>query len=74
MEPNYGICPICANKLKPIWFVEKEYKTIQGTLIKTGRERLAVSHLECVCCGHRETVDDTFDKPWVYRSIREEES
>lgn len=59
----YGSCNSCKSKLEPVWFIEEERKTVGGTLIKTGRERRACSHLVCAC-GKEFTVDDTFDGPW----------
>lgn len=64
MEFTYGKCPICGTELEPIFFIEYEYETIRGNLIKTGRKRRAVSHLECPYCFHKECVDDTFDGVW----------
>ena len=32
--------------------------------IPTGRTRKACSCLLCDACGHKETVDDTFDEPY----------
>ena len=58
---SYGICTLCDAPLIPIRFVEDEYS---ASHIKTGRKRIAVSHLECSYCGKHYTVDDTFDGPW----------
>lgn len=47
--------------LKPVWFLEKE---LDNHGIPTGRTRKACSCLLCDACGHKETVDDTFDEPY----------
>ena len=47
-----------------MWFEEEE-KDLYGTaLIKTGRTRLAVSHLVYPSCLRNYIVDDSFDEPW----------
>jgi len=50
--------------MMPIWFEEEEMKVKYGGWYCTGRTRTACSHLECHYCGHRDCVDDSFDKPW----------
>lgn len=64
MESKYGLCAVCGQNLVPIRFIEKEEILEGGVWVKTGRTRLAVSHLVCPDCGHVECVDDTFDGPW----------
>lgn len=64
MKSKYGICSRCETDLVPVWFTEEEINIIGGTMIKTGRERTACSHLECPSCFTKECVDDTFDTPW----------
>lgn len=61
---NYGTCNKCSIELKPVYFIEEEIKVVGGSLIRTGRKRRAVSHLECQCCGKKECVDDSFDGNW----------
>lgn len=60
----YGNCPECGSVLRPVWFTEKEYENVTGFLIPTGRTKKACNYLFCEMCGHKETVDDTFDGPW----------
>jgi hypothetical protein len=61
----YGNCTICGGALEPVWFLEPEYKTFQGQLFKTGRKRMAVNYLQCMCCLKKESVDDDFCAgPW----------
>ncbi len=60
----YGNCCYCEAPLEPIWFTEKEYKTINGHLYATGRTRRACSHLFCTECGKNNAVDDSYDGPW----------
>lgn len=56
-------CSRCGDKMEPVWFMEDEYR--HG--VKTGRRRRAVSYFECVSCGNRACVDDSFDGPWIFR-------
>ena len=61
-------CPRCGEYMRPVWFTQKEYRTNSlGCQAPTGRERRAVSHLECDRCGHNEIVDDSFDEPYLER-------
>lgn len=61
---KYGKCESWHDDLEPVWFKEEE-RCIRGTaLIKTGRTRLAVSHLVCPSCLKNYIVDDSFDEPW----------
>lgn len=57
-------CPTCkcGEKMYPITFTDFELKNGY----KTGRKRKAVSHFECMRCGAKETVDDSFDDEWRY--------
>ena len=64
ISPNNIECPVCGNKMNPVWFTEEETETEHGIMYKTGRKRMACSHLACEYCGHMECVDDSFDKPW----------
>lgn len=61
---KYGCCHNCGADLEPVWFTEEETKVVGGTMIRTGRKRRAVSHLECSECLKKEPVDDSFDGPW----------
>lgn len=61
---KYGYCDKCGGLYKPIWFTEKETKVIKGALVYTGRTRKACSHLECIECGNKEAIDDSFDGEW----------
>lgn len=54
-------CPSCDFTLKPVWYLEKELDT-HG--IPTGRTHKACSCLLCDSCGHKETVDGSFDEPY----------
>ena len=58
---KYGKCSRCGTELEPVWFTENEYTK---NMVKTGRTRLAVSHLTCKKCLNNECVDDSFDRPW----------
>lgn len=60
----YGTCPECGNMLQPVWFTEWETVVREGFLYKTGRWRIACSHLVCESCGKPQAVDDTFDREW----------
>lgn len=60
-ENRYGDCSVCGYDLIPVWFTE--YETIKNR--KTGRYRIACSHLECPNCWDKITVDDTFDGHWI---------
>ncbi len=62
--PKYGLCRHCDTPLSPVWFTEEETIVIQGVLCKTGRKRLACSHLTCMYCLRNEVVDDSFDGKW----------
>ena len=57
-------CPKCGSIMIPVWFIEEEEKVVCGRRYKTGRKRMAVSHLECHNCFTKECVDESFDKPW----------
>ena len=63
-QVDYGKCSRCGSDLKPIWFTEEETKFAYGYMYKTGRKRMAVSHLECPDCFNVECVDDSFDGNW----------
>lgn len=63
INSKYGTCS-CGGELKPIFFEEEETKIVNGTMIKTGRTRMAVSHLVCDECLRNKCVDDSFDGPW----------
>ena len=56
----YISCPSCGFIMKPVWYLEKELDT-HG--IPTGRTHKACSCLLCDSCGHKETVDGSFDEP-----------
>ena len=61
----YGECERCGGELKPVWFIEEEYKTTNdGHKYRTGRKRRAVSHLTCDNCLKNYCVDDSFDGAW----------
>jgi hypothetical protein len=58
-------CPFCCGvRMTPVWFNDEEYKLYQGRRYKTGRKRKALSHFECIICGNKEAVDDSFDGEW----------
>ena len=61
---KYGQCPECGADMEAVWFIDEEYKTMQGMMYKTGRKRQAVDYLVCPICYTRECVDDSFDGPW----------
>lgn len=55
-------CPICGYyTFGPVWFIEKEY---DRNSIPTGRTHKACSCLLCDSCGHKETVDGSFDESY----------
>lgn len=58
---SYISCPSCGFIMKPVWYLEKELDT-HG--IPTGRTHKACSCLLCDSCGHKETVDGSFDEPY----------
>lgn len=59
--PN-GCLPFCRLKMmQPVWYREKELD-VHG--IPTGRTYKACSCLLCDSCGHKETVDGSFDEPY----------
>lgn len=60
---KFGCCE-CGGVLRPVWFTEEEYEIINGNMIKTGRERRAISHLVCEDCLSNHVIDDSFDGPW----------
>lgn len=64
MKTKYGVCEKCKSNLIPIWFTEEEIKYENGTSFKTGRKKIACSHLECPTCFSKEAVDDSFDGDW----------
>lgn len=59
----YGLCG-CGAPLEPVFFTEKEYETVSGSMVFIGRKRRACSHLACTECMRQYPVDDTFDGPW----------
>lgn len=61
-EP-YGRCE-CGGRFEPVFFRQEETKVEHGRMIKTGRTRMACSHLVCDCCLAEIPVDDSFDGPW----------
>lgn len=60
----YGECSECGTPLEPVWFIEEEYKTINGCMFKTDRKRRAVDYLICPCCLQKACVDNSFDGNW----------
>ena len=65
MDDKYGICPECGHSLRPVWFIEEEYKTTSfGAMYRTGRTRWAVDYLICDVCFKKQCVDDSFDGLW----------
>lgn len=62
---HYGKCE-CGESLHPVWFIENETKVIGGRMTYTGRERKAISHLECHNCFKNYCVDDSFDGDWRF--------
>ena len=61
---NFGECDECSGVLRPVWFIEEEYETVHGMILKTGRKRRAVSHLVCEIRLKNYAIDDSFDGPW----------
>ena len=61
---KYGLCTRCKIDLKPIWFIEEEYRTEDGIMYKTGRKRRAVGTLVCPICLKEYCVDDSFVGNW----------
>lgn len=61
---DYGICT-CGGSLRPVYFREEETRVEYGCIVKTGRFRMAVSHLVCESCLRNFAVDDSFDGPWT---------
>lgn len=60
--PNPCIpCPTCGFTMKPVWYMEKE---LDAHGIPTGRTHKACNRLLCEMCGHKETVDGSFDEPY----------
>lgn len=47
--------------MKPVWYMEKE---LDAHGIPTGRTHKACNCLLCEMCGHKETVDGSFDEPY----------
>ncbi len=66
LESNkFGYCPDCGYPLKPVWFIDEEYKTnFFGCIYRTGRKRRAVDYLICGACLKKQCVDDSFDGLW----------
>lgn len=64
---DFGICEDCGVELEPVWFIEEEYRTVNGSMWRTGRKRRAVDYLICPVCLVKHCVDDTFDGPWYGR-------
>lgn len=57
MSSIYGECS-CGYPLYPVWFEEPEEKIYKdGSKLKTGRYRKAVSHLICEYCGKNYCID-----------------
>jgi len=54
-------CPSCGFTMQPVWYREKE---LDAHGIPTGRTYKACSCLLCDSCGHKETVDGSFDEPY----------
>lgn len=61
---KFGECRHCGESLVPITFIQNETRIVNGTLIRTGRERIAVDYLTCKNCLRNECVDDSFDGVW----------
>ena len=58
-------CKCCGGSLEPLWFIEEETKTMSNDgFYYTGRKRRNINYLQCVNCGHKEMVDDSFAEPW----------
>ena len=58
--PNIS-CPSCGFTMQPVWYREKE---LDAHGIPTGRTYKACSFLLCEACGHKETVDGSFDESY----------
>ena len=64
MKIPFIVCHHCGKQMLPVWFIDEEEEIINGSCIKTGRKRKAVSHFECPYCNAVECVDDSLDEPW----------
>ena len=61
---QYPICERCKTEMVPDWFLEDEFKIIDGSLCKTGRVRRNVNFFYCPCCFDKAPTDDSFASPW----------
>lgn len=66
-KSDFGICEDCGVELEAVWFTEYEYRTINGSMYRTGRYRNAVDYLICPMCLNKQCVDDSFDGLWFGR-------
>lgn len=64
MKTPFIECHNCGKQMLPVWFIDEEEEIINGSCVKTGRKRQAVSHFECPYCHAVECVDDSFDGAW----------
>ncbi len=66
MGNRYGKCVECNCELMPSgWFIEREYRTVNGIKTQTSRRRKALESLVCPNCLKEYPVDDSFDEPWT---------
>lgn len=68
-DDKYGKCACCNENLLAIWFIEYEQDRYG---IRTGRQRYNIDYLECLYCGKRYVVDDSYARPWHYEYEQEE--
>ena len=64
LNHNYPECSTCGTQMEAEWFLEDEFRYIDGHCIKTGRVRKNINWFICPCCGQKHPVDDTFAGPW----------
>ena len=65
------MCSNCKTTTEADWFIEEEYKYIEGCICKTGRVRKNINYFFCPLCFKKFPVDDTFAYPWKERSKNE---
>ena len=58
----HGICNSCLVELEPIWYTEEQEKLDLDfkSYVKTGKTRIAISHLICPCCLKNVAVDGEY--------------
>lgn len=63
-KQDFGMCDDCGVELEAVWFMEKEFRTVNSFMIRTGRKRRAVDYLICPCCLKKQCVNDSYDGAW----------